>query len=257
MFFYHDVSKGIKLAEAKLQHKIINLKGDNFEQLLVNVKNKFFFYLRPMKSILSLSLLALVALISCSTSQDIVATYIDRPNLPKEPYKKVFVMALIQDNIVRGQIENKIGAQLVKRGKTVVKSSELFPVKMSKTEVSNEDLIKIIKDQGCDMVFTVALLDVKTTQSYQPGTTYAPYGYGYYGSYYGYYGYYAGYTSSPGYYVTDRSYYVETNFYDVKSDKLLCSIQSVAYNPSSFDSWFVDYSRLLIYTLKKEGVIKE
>jgi len=214
-------------------------------------------YFRGMKSLSFLSILTALIISACSPSQDIVASYVDRPNLPKEPYKKVFVMALLQDNIARGQIENKISAQLVKRGKTVVKSSELFPVKLSKTEVSNEQLIQVIKDQGCDMVFTVALLDVKTTQSYQPGTTYAPYGYGAYGSYYGYYGYYAGYTSSPGYYVTDRSYYVETNFYDVKSDKLICSIQSVAYNPSNFDSWFVDYSRLLVYQLKKEGVIKE
>lgn len=166
-------------------------------------------------------------------------------------------MALLQDNISRSQVENKIAAQLIKRGKTVVKSSELLPAKLSKTEVKNEDLIKIIKDAGCDMVFTVALLDVKTTQTYQPGTTYSPYGYGPYGSYYGYYGYYAPYTSSPGYYVTDRSYYVETNFYDVKTDKLICSIQSVAYNPSNFESWFVDYSRLLVYQLKKEGVIRE
>jgi len=214
-------------------------------------------YFRGMKSLSILSILTALILSACSPSQDIVASYVDRPNLPKEPYKKVFVMALLQDNIARGQIENKIAAQLVKRGKTVVKSSELFPVKLSKTEVSNEQLIQVIKDQGCDMVFTVALLDVKTTQTYQPGTTYAPYGYGYHGSYYGYYGYYSGYTSSPGYYVTDRSYYVETNFYDVKSDKLICSIQSVAYNPSNFDSWFVDYSRLLVYQLKKEGVIKE
>ncbi len=120
-------------------------------------------YFRRMKTLLSFSVLAAVFLSACSASQDIVATYVDRANLPKEPYKKVFVMALLQDNIVRGQIENKITAQLVKRGKTVVKSSELFPVKLSKTEVSNEQLIQVIKDQGCDLVFTVALLDVKTT----------------------------------------------------------------------------------------------
>jgi len=200
-----------------------------------------------MKRLLPLLAGLFLILSACAPSQDIVASYVNRESLPKVPYKKVFVMAILEDNITRNQIENKISAQLVKRGKTVVKSSELFPVKLSKTEVSKE----------CDMVFTVTLLDVKTTQSYQPGTTYAPYGYGAYGSYYGYYGYYAPYTSSPGYYVTDRSYYVETNFYDVATDKLICSIQSVAYNPNNFDSWFIDYSRLLIYQLKKEGVIKQ
>jgi hypothetical protein len=209
-----------------------------------------------MKTISYFSLIFLFTLMGCSSSQDIVASWVNKEAIPKEPYKKIFVLGLVQDNILRTKVESKIREKLIQRGKTVVTSYELFPAKMSGSEVTNEELVKIIKGTGCDLVFTVALLDIKTTQSYQPGTTYSPYGYGPYGSYYGYYGYYAPYTSSPGYYVTDRSYYVETNFYDVASDKLICSIQSVAYNPSSFDSWFYDYSRLLVYQLKKEGVIK-
>lgn len=210
-----------------------------------------------MKTILLNTLCLLFLLSACSPSQEIVASWVDRNNLPKEPYQKIFVMALLNDNITRTQLENRLAERLIKRGKAVVKSSDIFPVKLSKSEVTNEELIKVIKETGCDLVFTVALLDVKTTQSYQPGTTYSPYGYGPYGSYYGYYGYYAPYTSSPGYYVTDRSYYVETNFYDVKTDKLICSLQSVAYNPSNFDSWFNDYAGLLVYQLRKEGVIKQ
>ncbi|HQQ95145.1 MAG TPA: hypothetical protein PLQ93_11365 [Bacteroidia bacterium] len=209
-----------------------------------------------MKTLLIAITLTILGLSACSPSQEIVATWVDKEHLPKVPYKKVFVLGLVQDNILRAKVENKLRDELIKRGKTVVTSSELFPAKMSETKMSNEELIKIIKGTGCDLVFTVALLDVKTTQTYQPGSSYSPYGYGPYGSYYGYYGYYAPYTSSPGYYVTDRSYYVETNFYDVSTDKLICSVQSVAYNPSSFDSWYFDYSRLLIYTLKKEGVVK-
>ena len=79
--------------------------------------------------------------------------------------------------------------------------------------------------------------------------------YGMYGSYYGYYSYYYPMVYSPGYYTTNKTYYLESNFYDLEEDLLLWSIQSEAYNPSSIDSWFDQYSYDLLKELKREGLI--
>jgi hypothetical protein len=62
---------------------------------------------------------------------------------------------------------------------------------------------------------------------------------------------------SPGYYTTDKTYYIETNFYDLEEDLLLWSIQSEAYNPSSLDSWFDEYSFNLLNELAREGLIED
>jgi len=78
-----------------------------------------------------------------------------------------------------------------------------------------------------------------------------------YGSYYGYYRYYSPMVYSPGYYTTDKTYYIETNFYDLEEDLLLWSIQSEAYNPSSLDSWFDQYSFNLLNELAREGLIED
>ncbi len=110
---------------------------------------------------------------------------------------------------------------------------------------------------GCDAVFVIAVLDVQSVETYNPGSAYYPMSYGMYGSYYGYYNHYYPQVYSPGYYSTDKTYYIETNFYDVASDQLLFSIQSEAYNPSSLDSWFKEYSYNLIKELKSEGLIEK
>ena len=60
-------------------------------------------------------------------------------------------------------------------------------------------------------MLTLALLDSKTVESYNPGTVYYPMNYGYYGSYYGYYNYYYPEVYSPGYYSVDKTFYLEAN----------------------------------------------
>jgi hypothetical protein len=79
--------------------------------------------------------------------------------------------------------------------------------------------------------------------------------YGMYGSYYGYYNYYSPQVYSPGYYSSDKTYYIESNFYDLASDELLWSIQSEAYNPTSLESWFKEYSYQLLNELRAEKLI--
>ena len=136
--------------------------------------------------------------------------------------------------------------------------SAIFPPKVSLSETfTREQMAAAIKKAGCDAVFVIALLDVQTVETYQPGTAYYPMSYGYYGSYYGYYNYYSPYVYSPGYYTTDKTYYIESNFYDLERDQLLWSIQSEAYNPTSLDSWFDRYSYDLLNELKREGLITD
>ena len=142
------------------------------------------------------------------------------------------------------------------RGTKAVRSSDVFPPQLSVSENFNrEQMAEAIKRTGCDAVFIIAVLDVKSVDTYHPGTAYYPMNYGMYGSYYGYYHYYSPQVYSPGYYSSDKTYYIESNFYDLASDQLLWSIQSEAYNPSSLERWFNEYSYQLLNELKKEKLI--
>ncbi len=143
------------------------------------------------------------------------------------------------------------------RGQKAVLSSSVFPPNISISEnFTREQMADAIKKTDCDAVFVIALLDVKNVESYHPGGAYYPMNYGSYGSYYGYYNHYYPQVYSSGYYSSNKTYYIETNFYDLAEDKLLWSIQSEAYNPSSIDNWFDAYSNDLFNELKTEGLIE-
>ena len=204
------------------------------------------------------AILLVTVISACGPSQKITNSWINPESTTKGPYEKIFIMVLAQTTAASFSVEDRMAALLASRGRKVVVSSSVFPPKMSLSEnFTREQMAEAIKRTGCDAVYVIAVLDVLSVETYNPGTAYYPMSYGMYGSYYGYYNYYSPQVYSPGYYTTDKTYYIESNFYDLESDQLLWSIQSEAYNPSSIDSWFDRYSYDLLNELKKEGLISK
>ena len=210
-----------------------------------------------MKSKLLYTLL-LVTLLSGCASQKITTSWINPEAKSKGPYESIFVMVLAQSNAASFDIEDRMADTFASRGRKSVVSSSVFPAQLSAAEsLTRDQMAEAISRTGCDAVFIIAVLDVLSVETYNPGTAYYPMNYGMYGSYYGYYNHYYPQVYSPGYYSTDKTYYIETNFFDIATDQLLFSIQSEAYNPSSLDRWFNEYSYQLIKELKSEGLITQ
>ncbi|MCK5135429.1 MAG: hypothetical protein KAR19_06535 [Bacteroidales bacterium] len=209
-----------------------------------------------MKSKYLIILLFALAFSGCGPSQKITNSWINPEAGSKSPYESIFVIVLSPNKETSFSVEDRMAAIIASRGQKVVLSSAVFPPNLSISEnFTREQMAEAIKRTGCDAVFVIALLDVKTVEYYQPGRAYYPMNYGMYGSYYGYYNHYYPQVYSSGYYSNDKTYYIESNFYDLEQDQLLWSIQSEAYNPSSLDSWFDRYSYDLLNELKKEGLI--
>jgi hypothetical protein len=207
--------------------------------------------------IVSLLLFAMI-MSNCGPTQKVTGFWADPEAASKGPYKKAFVIVLTPNKDVNYYIESEIRKTLISRGYKVVMFNDIFPPNLTLSrDFTREQLAESIKKTGCDAVFTLALLDAKSVESYHPGTVYAPVNYGYYGSYYGYYNYYYPQVYSPGYYSVDKTFYLETNLYDLASDKLLWSVQSEASNPSNLDDWFKKYSYMLINHLKGKGLAKK
>jgi hypothetical protein len=196
---------------------------------------------------------------ACTPSQKITTSWVNREALPKGPYKKIFVVAITQNNSAKYIVEDQLSKLISSRGQKVVKANDIFPPGLRDSPTITKDLlVNAIKRTGCDAIFIVALMDVKTEERYHQGTYYDPMShFDYYRSYYGYYSYRYPQVYEPGYYTTDKTYFLETNFYDVATDQLLWSIQSNAYNPSDLESMFKGYSSILLAQLKKEGLIKQ
>lgn len=203
--------------------------------------------------------LACAMLISaCGPSQKITNSWIAPDPGSNAPYKSIFIIVMAQNQGNNFDVEDRMAGIIASRGQKAVVSTAVFPPSFTNSEnFTREQMAEAIKRAGCDAVFTIAVLDVQTVESYQPGTAYYPMSYGMYGSYYGYYNHYYPQVYSPGYYTTDKTFYIETNFYDLEQDRLLWSIQSEAYNPTSIESWFDKYSYDLLNELKAEGLISQ
>ena len=211
----------------------------------------------------------MVVLFACGPSQKITTSWVN-PDRPAKKYTTVFVAALIQNNPVKYALEADLGAAAKARGFNVVKGYEIFPPNFNKENMRDRDLaLKLIRDKGCDVILSIAVIDQKSETYYQPGAVsvsvgyghgYHPYGgYGPYGSYgaygtgfYGYYNYWQPTLYSPGYWQTDKTYFIEANAYDAETQQIIWSVQSKADNPTGIEKSSKEYTELLFAQFDKE-----
>jgi hypothetical protein len=213
------------------------------------------------RAILVLALAALAMLISCSQSQMVMNSWVNREELKGQTYNKVMILAMTQNWENRKTVEEALELAVEKEGKECVKSNEVLTPGTSTMTLRDKELIlQKVKELNCDAIFTVSVKDAKSSDRYVQGTVvaYAPYPYhSYYGSFNGYYGYMYPVMSTPGYYTNDKTYFLEANLFDASTGKILWSMQSDAYNPAGIKSFSREYAELVIYQIKKEGFLKK
>ncbi len=203
-------------------------------------------------------LLPIFLLAACSPSQEVTSFWKNPEKSPNRPYKSVFIAVLAQDRAAKTTLESDLADVAESFGLKATKSGEVFQQTFTKEGMpSKEEMLTKIRALGCDAIFTVSLLDVRSEQRYVPGNTayagaYAPYPYyGYYGGFYGYYVSVYPVVTAPGYYTNDKRYFIEGNLYDAATEKIQWSMQSSAYNPSSLSSFSRGYAKLLVETLRQ------
>src|SRR5450432_434924 len=209
-----------------------------------------------LKSVI-LTVLIAFSFSSCSNStMRIMATWVS-PDIPKaEPGKHlVFIMVMTQNYEVQVHLENDLAAAAKEKGiKTIMSTYAFGPILSHDQLPKKEAILKAIRDLGCDIIFTTALVDKKSETHYVPASStsvYTPYaGYGYY--YSGYYAYSPTFYT-PGYYSTDHTYFVESNLFDAKSEKMLMSMQSKLENPGDIEKESANYTRMLVTELQAHG----
>jgi hypothetical protein len=216
-----------------------------------------------MRTINNIFTLAVVlALISCSTSQKVLSSWVNKEELKGKKYSKVFIAVLTQNTSSKTILEYDLSATLNENGYQTVKSIDALAGSFrDNPNLTKDDVLAKVRETNCDVILTVTLLDSKTETRYVPGTSvyasYAPYPvYGYYGGFGTYYGYYAPAMYSSGYYTTDKTYFLESNLFDADTEKILWSVQSATYNPDNIKDFSSRYCKLLVSQAKDDELLK-
>ncbi|HEX4852140.1 MAG TPA: hypothetical protein VFV08_15095 [Puia sp.] len=218
-----------------------------------------------MRLILSIGFFLSVIVIcySCgpTTKVAVIGTYVNKEKAKpgQRKVKKVFINVMTQDEVAKSVLENDLADAAAKKGIQSEKSYYVFgPVRSRDNLPPKELVLQNIRKLGCDAIFVVVLMDVKSETHYNPGSVaYAPY------PYYGYYGTFGAYYStssavySPGYYTTEHTYYLESNLYDSNTEELLVSMQTKVVNPEEIEKAGKLYTEALVEELEKQGFMKD
>lgn len=191
-------------------------------------------------------ILALFLLAACSNTHITSSWRNDR--VPPVHYAKVMVLAMVPDNQrnIRQAMERSMVDQLHRNGYEAVSAFQEFGPKAFEGMTEAASVAKA-KADGADGLLTISQTDHRRTRQYVPGTIYpSPWGWGW--------GWGGGYYS-PGYVRSANRFAWETNFYDVGSDKVLYSVQSNSFDPSSATDLADSYSKQIVRDMKEKKVL--
>ncbi|HTE25055.1 hypothetical protein [Flavitalea sp.] len=198
---------------------------------------------------------SLIVLSACSTSKEPTGVWVNKEKAQGKSYGNIFVVVMSADIEARAKLENDLATEVTSRGFKAVKSVDAMPPSLSDPKKpTKEEIVKTVKESGCDAVLVGALLKQEEAVKYNPQTTK-----GTLTTYYSYTNYYSNSYSSvhtPSYYSQDKSYYMQTNFYDAASEELMWAVQSTIFNPSSIAKFSKTYTSTLISQLQKEKILK-
>ncbi|MBK9291940.1 MAG: hypothetical protein IPM52_09985 [Bacteroidetes bacterium] len=194
---------------------------------------------------------------ACSSNQKILRSW-TAPEAAELEYDKIFIIALTDNQEIRRIIEDHVAESIHKLRLKSAKSYEVLPELGLKLQPTQKEYFKAeIEATGSNAVFTITLLDVLTSERYNPPfLSPPPAQLVFYGNFYDYYLYRYPIIYNPGYLVTDKTYLIESNLYDLAQENLVWTTQSQAVNPAGLKTWLKGYSRLITRQLRKDGLLK-
>ncbi|HEX6181424.1 MAG TPA: hypothetical protein VFZ47_09265 [Chitinophagaceae bacterium] len=170
-------------------------------------------------------------------------------------YQKVMVMGLMKeaDHGLLERLEKHFTGDLNDLGYTSVSAFQQYGPKAFEG-LDEQHAINKLTNTGADAVITIVLLDKSRERYYVPDKVYySPYGV-YSGNFWGYYNTMYTRIYSPGYYQETR-YFWESNLYDLKTNKLIYSVQTESFDPSSLEALAHEYGKLIVNAMVKADVL--
>ncbi len=176
--------------------------------------------------------LACTFLFSCSSTR--LSSSWKAENSNTKIYHNILVWGILteKDSLLRGKMETHLVNDLAGKGYHAVSSFSVFGQANYK-KISEKEIVEKFKNTGVDAVITMVLLDKLKEQVYvAPSIINNPPNIDQVNRYYS-----ATYDKvfSPGYYVTTTNYFWESNVFEVSENKLIYSVRTKSFDPSSTD----------------------
>ncbi len=209
-----------------------------------------------MKNLLFFSLMVgFLSLYSCKSNK--ITSSWKAPGYTAKNYNQFIVWAIVneKDEELKLKMEKHMVDDLKESGYNAVAANEIYGIK-NYTKEQESAVVALFKKSGVDALITVVLLDKQKEKVYYPPSVEyvpAPETDFNYGGKYIISTYKKVYTQ--GYYVTDTRYFWEGNLYDMITEKLIYSIKTKSFNPSSSEKQAHENGELIINNMIKNKIL--
>ena len=202
-------------------------------------------------------LLSAVLLPACSSITNITSVW-KSPDANQKKFEKIMVIGIIReaDRSIRERMETHMVGDLKDLGYEAVSAYDKYGPKTFEG-LNEKEVIDKLHDDNIDAVLTVVLLDKKKERYYIPGkmvnTPYVM-------TQDHFWGYYQSLISRiymPGYFEVTERYFWESNLYDLKSNRLLFSVQTQSFAPSSTEQLAHQYGEKIVRSMVKNKLLKQ
>jgi hypothetical protein len=199
---------------------------------------------------ITLTALAIITLLGACNTSKITSSW-NAQNVPVRPYSKILVLGLIReaDRSIRERMEEHFAGDLTDLGYTAISALKEYGPKAF-DKMDEAAALEKLKNSGVEAVITIVLLDKQKERKYMPAQNYSP------RDFWGYYGYRNNRIYEPGYYVTNTKYFWESNFYDLKKQTLLYSVQTRSFEPANTEAMGHEYGRMIVRDMVKKQILK-
>jgi len=197
------------------------------------------------RGILSVAAAACLLVLTSCAATTMSAVWKD-PNYQGGKLKKVLVVGVAKDDVIRRLFEDEFTSRLKAHGTDAYPSYSLI----ASTEMLDENTVNAkIENLGMDALLVTRLVNKKKETVYTPGTVYRD-------SWYGYYSRGYGYAASPGYYTEYEVISLSTNIYETQTGKMIWSGLSDTVTGGSVETDIKELIDVITKSLSSDQLIR-
>jgi len=198
----------------------------------------------------ALVILLLYVTAGCSSTH-VTSTW-KAPGIVPQVYDKIIVLGIVNDadRTMRERMENHLVGDLKSHGYNAVSAFKEYGPKAFENMTEEQANNKFAND-GIKAVITVVLLDKKSERRYVPANMASQ------NQFFDYYQRVYSRILSPGYFQVTTKYFWESNFYDLTDSKLLYSVQTQSFDPTTTDNLAHEYGLTIVHSMMKNNVLQK
>lgn len=186
------------------------------------------------------------------TAKTTIAASWKSPELPSEPFEKIFVIGVERNNEYRELYEDALVAALQQRGVVALASYDLLP---QSDELTEEQIRSAIGTNEFDAVVITSLLHVDQSKEFVPPTT-EKRPTGQFPQPVHFYSWVYETVHVPGYYETKTRYNVESRLYRTENGQRVWWALSETVNPDSVGEIISSVSAAMAKRLEDDGFLR-